>query len=45
MKAENDALERGEPRGLRLGTPTYLTYQGDYEFRDESAVIEAQDLT
>ena len=43
--AENDAPERGEPRGLRSGTPTYPTYQRDYEFRDESAVIEAQDLT
>src|SRR6516162_713857 len=31
--AENDAPERGEPRGLRSGTPTYPTYQGDYQLR------------
>src|SRR6516162_3539782 len=36
---------RGEPRGIRSGTPTYPTYQGDFEFRNESAVIDAQDLS
>ena len=34
-----------EPRGFRSGTPTYPTYQGDFEFRDEPAAVDAQDLT
>jgi hypothetical protein len=36
---------RGKPRGLRSGAATHPAYQGDFEFRDEPAVVDAQNLT
>ena len=38
-------IRRGKPRGLRSGVATHPAHQGHFEFRDESAVIDAQNLT
>src|SRR5262245_27492220 len=36
---------RGKTRGLRQGAATHTDHQGDFEFRDKSAAVDAQDLT